>query len=467
LTISRVNFGAVASGTTSPSAVQPAGIANGDLLLTLVGDKYVAPNTPTSTLGSAWTLSPNGQTSGGAGVAGVDSGTVFASCYQRVASAGGGDGVANVTITAGNTSQAFQVAFRGTLVGAGTHQWIVECAKGSDNSVNTSWAVTGDVDPGIAAGDCVIAFSAINGNGPGAGWWSGETLAATGVTFGSVFTAGDIFTSNGDDMAVRYQDAIATAGASAAPPTFAMTASSAAGSSPTGCTIFIRIREVPLVTDTVGTATGTSTVTGDAIPIITAVGMAGGTSTATAAGEALSFGDADGTASGTSSASASTSFSSTIPGPPGTIAHGDYALVWADGVLDMTMASDDLASDQGLHTAVLLSLFTDRRAEEDDVLPADDGDRRGWWGDALAAVEGDLLGSRLWLLDRSTRRVDVARRAEEFVREALAWMLEDKVTSRIDVEVETGTQELLISVALHRPQGDPVAFRFAHVWAAP
>jgi phage gp46-like protein len=146
---------------------------------------------------------------------------------------------------------------------------------------------------------------------------------------------------------------------------------------------------------------------------------------------------------------------------------GDVRLVWADGVMDLVVASDDLATDAGLRTAVLLSLFTDRRAEDDDALPADDGDRRGWWADELAATEGDLMGSRLWLLDRSTRRVDVARRAEEFVREALAWMLEDKVTSRIDVDVETGTQELLIAVALHRPQADPVSFRFAHVWATP
>jgi phage gp46-like protein len=468
VTISRVGFGTVGAGISTMSVGFPPGIAAFDLLLILSGDKYVAPNTPTCTAGT-WVLSSDGLVSGGAGSPGVDSGTVFASCYQRQAAVGAGTTADNAvcTVTGGNTMEGFQVAFRSTLVAAGTHRWFVQCASGSDNSSDATWAVTAGVDPNIAAGDYVIALSAINGNGPGASWWSAEILSASGVTFGSVFVSGDIFTNNGDDMAMRYQDAIATAGASTAPPSLAMTASTGAWNPPTGCTIFIRIREVPLFNDAVGTAAGTGAATGAALPIISAVGTAAGTSTATGVGETLSFGDAVGTAAGTSSASASTSFSSTAPAPPGTIAHGDYALVWADGVLDMTMADDDLASDQGLRTAVLLSLFTDRRAEDDDALPADDGDRRGWWADEFAETEGDLMGSRLWLLDRSTRRVDVARRAEEFIREALAWPLEDKVAARLDVEVETTATEMLIAVTAHRPQGDPVSFRFAHVWATP
>ncbi len=146
---------------------------------------------------------------------------------------------------------------------------------------------------------------------------------------------------------------------------------------------------------------------------------------------------------------------------------GDIRLEWAEGVVDMVIEGDDIASDRGLRTAVLLSLFTDRRAEEDDALPSDDGDRRGWWGDEFSAVEGDRIGSRLWLLDRSKRLGDVVQRAKEMIREALAWMLEDRVTERIDVEVETGTQELYFEVTLHRPEGDPVALRFTHAWATP
>jgi phage gp46-like protein len=117
-------------------------------------------------------------------------------------------------------------------------------------------------------------------------------------------------------------------------------------------------------------------------------------------------------------------------------------------------------------TAVLLSLFTDRRAETDDVPPSGDNrDRRGWWGDQFATIEGDRIGSRLWLLDRSKRINDTVLRAKEYVLEALAWMLEDRVVASIDVTVETSGNALLIAGELQRPGRDPVSFRFAHAWS--
>lgn len=151
-------------------------------------------------------------------------------------------------------------------------------------------------------------------------------------------------------------------------------------------------------------------------------------------------------------------------------AFGDILLEWSDESMDAVIAADDIAADPGLRTAVLLSLMCERRAEDDDELPGGaDDDRRGWWADELGDVEGDRMGSRLWLLSRAKRRDDVLRRAEEYTREALAWMLEDRVASRIDVEVDFGTEAianrgLLIAVTIHRPGRDPVTYRFAHVW---
>jgi phage gp46-like protein len=152
---------------------------------------------------------------------------------------------------------------------------------------------------------------------------------------------------------------------------------------------------------------------------------------------------------------------------------GDLALVWSNelGSADLSLELDvgglamDLTTDRGLTTAVLLSLFLDRRAETDDKPPSGDStDRRGWWGDQFAEVEGDKIGSRLWLLDRSKRTNETALRAEEYVREALAWMIEDRVVSSIDVTIEMTQSALLIAVGLQRPGRDPVPFRFASAW---
>lgn len=146
---------------------------------------------------------------------------------------------------------------------------------------------------------------------------------------------------------------------------------------------------------------------------------------------------------------------------------GDLALTWSNttGDADFSIIDSDLASDRGLITAVLLSLFTDRRAEADDVPPSGDSqDRRGWWADEFSAVEGDRIGSRLWLLDRSKRTNETVMRAQEYVREALAWMVEDRVVESIDVVVEATARDLVIAGALNRPGRDPVPFRFAQKW---
>ena len=145
----------------------------------------------------------------------------------------------------------------------------------------------------------------------------------------------------------------------------------------------------------------------------------------------------------------------------------DLALTWsnATGDADLSMLDMDLASDRGLTTAVVLSLFADRRAEADDVPPSGDArDRRGWWADQFAAVEGDRLGSRLWMLDRSKGTNETLLRAKQYATEALAWMVTDKVASSVDVSVTMAGTGLAVAVAVQRPGRDPVSFRFSHTW---
>lgn len=99
-------------------------------------------------------------------------------------------------------------------------------------------------------------------------------------------------------------------------------------------------------------------------------------------------------------------------------------------------AADDGGIEEGheLETAVLISLFTDRRVTLEE-LPSDrdDGmDRGGWWGDAYAEEEGDEIGSRLWLLEHGIDTPDAPVRAAAYAREALAWMVEDGLARSVD-----------------------------------
>lgn len=78
-----------------------------------------------------------------------------------------------------------------------------------------------------------------------------------------------------------------------------------------------------------------------------------------------------------------------------------------------------LSSNHALNTAILLSLFTWRRAEVYDVLPAGT-DPKGWWGDDID-LEGNEgpLGSRLWLLIRAPLNANTITLAETYAYEAL------------------------------------------------
>lgn len=148
----------------------------------------------------------------------------------------------------------------------------------------------------------------------------------------------------------------------------------------------------------------------------------------------------------------------------------DIALEWDStaGAASVVVEANDLKPDDGLATSIYLSLFLDRRAEPGDVLPDGVTDRRGWWADAHPVAAGDVIGSRLWLLERSKNTPDVLDRATTYAREALQWLLDDRVSDRVDVTTEflDGVAGLGIVVTVYRPGVDPARFRFDRTWDA-
>jgi phage gp46-like protein len=147
----------------------------------------------------------------------------------------------------------------------------------------------------------------------------------------------------------------------------------------------------------------------------------------------------------------------------------DIALQWSDSQhsADLAIELNDLVQDGGLETAVMLSLFLDRRSDDGDELPPGDTDRRGWWADAEPVVEGDRIGSRLWLLDREIATQSVVDRAVTYAREALQWLLDDKVASSLEVAAEIPRRGMIgLVVTIYRPRKDPVKYRFDNAWKA-
>lgn len=122
------------------------------------------------------------------------------------------------------------------------------------------------------------------------------------------------------------------------------------------------------------------------------------------------------------------------------------------------------STDSALVRAVIISLFTWRRADPDDDLPG--SDKFGWWGDTYAQDAGDLIGSRLWLLSRSPLTNETVRQAIEYAEEALQWLIDDGVASRISVLAERQGKEMLaLQLQVFRADGGTIlAARFSDVW---
>lgn len=100
------------------------------------------------------------------------------------------------------------------------------------------------------------------------------------------------------------------------------------------------------------------------------------------------------------------------------------------GECDLELADGILSEADPLETAILVSLFTDRRVLAGEV--PDGVALGGWWGEALVARPGDSEGSRLWTLPVIGRADALtARQAEGHAREALAWLLEDAICQSV------------------------------------
>lgn len=115
-----------------------------------------------------------------------------------------------------------------------------------------------------------------------------------------------------------------------------------------------------------------------------------------------------------------------------------------------------------LRRAVIMSLFTWRRAEPDD----DTDTPMGWWGDTWPTVQNDRIGSRLYLLRRSTLTNETAQQAKEYIVQALSWMTEDGIVQRINVEVtRSAIDALTAKVILMLNNYSIQTITFNNIWS--
>lgn len=143
----------------------------------------------------------------------------------------------------------------------------------------------------------------------------------------------------------------------------------------------------------------------------------------------------------------------------------DIALKWNPDTAyaDWSVGDGDLVSGLTLETAVIRSLFTDRRLPSDTLPDDGTGDPRGWWGDTY---NGYQIGSLLWTLERAKKTTSTLRLAERYATDALQWLIDAGVVSSVSASaIWASSQNIALTVDLTEPNSaTPQRFAYAYVW---
>ncbi|WFS01584.1 phage GP46 family protein [Rhizobium tumorigenes] len=118
------------------------------------------------------------------------------------------------------------------------------------------------------------------------------------------------------------------------------------------------------------------------------------------------------------------------------------------------VAPGDFRSEQGLATQVMICLMTDRRVEDSELRGGDEN--KGWIGDSFDQMAGETpLGSKLWLLRRSSLYPGIELKAEAYAKEALQTLSDQGACVRVDAvaTADYPTNRLDLAVALYGRDG--------------
>ena len=124
---------------------------------------------------------------------------------------------------------------------------------------------------------------------------------------------------------------------------------------------------------------------------------------------------------------------------------GDVALNSTYDGGDILVTSGEVVIDNGLHTAIVISLLTDVNA-----------DGNGFWGDVL----NETGGSQIHTLRKNS--VENRNLLVRYVQNALQWLVTEDVASSVDVSVSSYTAQN-VSILIHITEPD-IDFLYSVNW---
>lgn len=219
----------VTAAVTAINPAVPSGAQSGDLSVLTV---WAKPYNTTIGTPSGWTKIA--EATNGTTAAGTDTGSTKVAVFvQESASVGA---IGNLSLTSANSAGAVI----NTYSKDSSQSWdYSQFTSGGDSTNGSNYSATGEAGIDVAAGDWVLQGTAVNGD---VGTQSAQAIAGmSGATRGTYVVRQSADVTTGTDSHGEIGDIPITAGSSTAAPTFTYTN----GSSGSGTTIWLRLRQVP------------------------------------------------------------------------------------------------------------------------------------------------------------------------------------------------------------------------------
>lgn len=141
----------------------------------------------------------------------------------------------------------------------------------------------------------------------------------------------------------------------------------------------------------------------------------------------------------------------------------DTKLIKADDAsYDIGIENGDFVIDDGLETAAIISLLSDRRADESQIVQPEF--RRGWIGDLVTTLPGYKLGSHLWLAEQSRLTQETLNQVQDYAEKSLRWMLDAGFIIKVEAKASiTPEFSILLNTIITSPDGS-VSIKSFNLW---
>jgi hypothetical protein len=227
-----------ATVATSVCPAHPASVADGDLLVTIIGMKPSAASSGSVTTPSGWTAVPGGSLTGAGnygGTLGADTGNTNVFSFYRVAR---GDEATERCFELATNSVSWAQMYRYSSTNQG---WSLNATTGSDITAGNV-SITFGANPNVTLNDHILGAMVIPTDVSTPAQFSAEAFTQTGATFAAAIEISEPDSANGNDIGGFVIRSSVTAGTGSAAPVMTATAGGTT-TNVRGPGVFIRIRE--------------------------------------------------------------------------------------------------------------------------------------------------------------------------------------------------------------------------------